>query len=187
MRHGVALEQFGRAHHHRTQVRADGHRHHVGFQALAKAHTRIQARGDHIDQGIVRHNFHTHIRIGLEELAHQRQQDQLGGRAAGGDAQVARRLVAKAVEVFQGVVDITEGGFDSRIQALSGLGQGHAAGGAIEQPNSQAGFQGPQRMAQGRRRQAKLDRCPAETQVVGDAQEDRQVRSGNGLHGRLYL
>ncbi|MDT4880769.1 hypothetical protein D3C81_1644650 [compost metagenome] len=69
---------------------------------------------------------------------------------AGIDAQGAGGRVSEKIEIFQGVVDIAEGRLDARIEPLAGFGQGHAAGGAIEQPHPQPLLKRSQGVAQGR-------------------------------------
>ncbi|MNF75261.1 hypothetical protein D3C84_573200 [compost metagenome] len=145
----MALEEGGRRHHHRTHVGADGQGHHVRFQPLAEAHAGVETAGHHVHQGVVAGDFQGHVRKDLEESGGQGQQNQLRRGAPGVDAQGAGRCVTELVEVIQGVVDIAKGRPDAGVEALAGFGQGHAAGGAIEQPYSQAFLQGPQCVAQG--------------------------------------
>ncbi|MDT4870060.1 hypothetical protein FQZ97_1051210 [compost metagenome] len=182
LRHGMALEEGGSRHHHRAHVRADGQRHHVGLQPFTEAHAGVVSTGHHIHQRIVGGDFQHDIRIGLEEAARQRQQDQLRSGAAGVDAQGAGRCVAELVEVLQRVIDVAEGRLDACVQALAGLGEGHAAGGAVEQAHAQSLLQGAQGVTQRRRGEAQLHGGAAEAEVGGDAEEDIEVGSGYGFH-----
>ncbi|MNE50406.1 hypothetical protein D3C80_1449780 [compost metagenome] len=182
LRDGIAPEELRRADHHRAHVGADGQRDHVRLQALAETHSSIEAGGHHIHQGVVGDDLDAHVRTGFEKPAYQRQQHQLGGGTAGIDTQVARRLVAEAVEVFQGIVDIAECRLEPRIQALARLGQGHATGSAIEQPHAQPLLQTAQGMAERRWRKTQFDRRTTEAQVIGDAEEHRQFVRGCPFH-----
>ncbi|MNP44647.1 hypothetical protein D3C76_1385190 [compost metagenome] len=114
------------------------------MQAIAKTHARVKTAGHHVHQGIALDDFQADIRIGLQELADDRQQHQLACLSTCRQAQIARRLVAKVIEVFQRVVDVTEGRFQPGVKTFAGVGQGHAASGAIEQAYAQAIFQGAQ-------------------------------------------
>ena len=170
-----SLEEGGRADHREAMPRTDRHRDHVGGDGLAESDAGVEAGRDHVDQRVVDDDLDADIGKALEETRHDRQQHQLRGLPCRVEAQRAGGLAAEIVQILQRVVDVAECRADAREQPLAGLGQRHAAGGAVDQAQIEPLLDIAQGMAERRGRHAKLDRRGAKAAVAGDRKERREV------------
>ncbi|MEH2474676.1 hypothetical protein V1284_006120 [Nitrobacteraceae bacterium AZCC 2299] len=149
---------------------------------LAEPHAGVESGRDHIDQRVIDHDLDADIRKRLQKSRHHRQQHQLRRLPGGVEAQRAGRLAAKMIEVLQRVIDVLERRADAREQKLTGLGQRHAAGGAVDEAQVKPLLDAAQGMAQRRRRYAEFDRRVAKAAVPGDRQKRREVGGTDAAH-----
>src|SRR5262249_7069688 len=91
------------------------------------------------------------------------------------EAQCSGGLPAKAVEVFQRIIDVAKGGAGAGQQSLAGFGQSDAPGGAVDQAQAEPFLDVAERMAQRRSRYAKLGRGRAKTAMPRNRQEGCEV------------
>eukprot|EP01092_Planopodium_desertum_P002012 TRINITY_DN13220_c0_g2_i1.p2 TRINITY_DN13220_c0_g2~~TRINITY_DN13220_c0_g2_i1.p2 ORF type:complete len:248 (+),score=0.66 TRINITY_DN13220_c0_g2_i1:246-989(+) len=146
--HGVALEERRRPHHYRTHVRANGLRRHVPINSVSKANPRVKSPRDYVDECVTFDDLQPDVWILQKERADYWQQHQLTGLATGGDAQTARRSIAEAIEVFEGIIDIAKRRSQTCVQPFTRFGQRNAAGRAVKQAHAKAIFQRTQSVAQ---------------------------------------
>ncbi len=155
--------------------RADRNGNHVGRDGLAEPDAGIEAGRNHVDQRVVDDDLDVDVGEGLQELRDDRQQHQLRRLPRGIEAKRAGRLAAKAVEIFQRVVDITECRTDPLEQPRAGFGQRDTAGGAVDQPHVQPFLDIAQRVAERGRGDTEFGRRGAKATMPGDRQESREV------------
>lgn len=170
-----ALEQGGRAHHHQALGRPQGQGHHVLLQALAIAHTGIEARLHDVHKTIVQHQLHLGLGVTSQKLGHQRAQHQLTRWAGRVDAQQALRRVAELVDAVDGRGNVLQRRAHA-VQQLPPCGrERHAARGAAEHAHAQSLFDGTHGMAHGRGGQVQLLRGHAKAQVSGHGAEQLEI------------
>ncbi len=131
--------------------RADRHRDHVLLQPLAIAHPGIETGREHIDEGVLRRHLQRDAGVRLEETLHQPRQHHARDDDRHIEPERAGRAVAKAVHRVERGGDFAERRQQPVEQARAGLGQRHAARGAVEQAHAEPLLQPAHRLAQASR------------------------------------
>jgi hypothetical protein len=96
--------------------------------------------------------------------------------------QAAERVLPLLIQGLQSAGNLIDGGPQLFEQAKAGVGEGHAARRAMQQPHAMAFLQLTHRMAEGRCGHAKLRRRRAKAQLIGDDDECVQVREVATIH-----
>ena len=118
------------------------HGDHVLGHVLAEAHACVKPLRDDVGQAVVDDDLDLDVGIARKELRQSRPEDRLGGVLAGGDPDGAGGLLAQLAQRRQLGVDLVEARTDAAKQALAGLGRGHAAGRAGQQPIANRALRG---------------------------------------------
>ena len=163
------------------RARADRYRDHVLLQPLAVADAGVAAGGEHIDEAVIGDHFETDVGIGREKTRHDCRQNQSRHHHRHIQAQHAGRPFAELIDDIERGFDFVQRRRQPVEQTCACFGRADAAGGAVEQPYTQPGFEPPHRLAQRRRAGAAAPRTVAETARLGDSKESVQVGEV-GLH-----
>jgi hypothetical protein len=108
------------------------------------------AAGDQIVDGVVDDDLEPDRRIFRHEGLQQRRQPPRGRWPRHQEAQRADRIVAEQIDALERVIDALDDRLDLGKQPFAGLGERHAAGGAVEQPHAEAVFERANGLAHGR-------------------------------------
>ncbi len=136
LRNRVALEKRRCSYDDRAHVRPNSQRYHVCFQAITEAHPGVKSSRHYVYKSIAFHELYFDIWIQLKKPADDWQQYQLTSLAACGDTQIAGGFIAKAIEIFKGVFDVSECGSQTEVQPLPRFSQGHTTSCSIEQAHA---------------------------------------------------
>ena len=170
-RAAVARQVIGAADDHERERRRQPQRHHVRRDELAQPDAGVEPAGRQVDHFVARGDLQFDLGIGLAERSDDRLQDQRHDRPGNGKTQEPGRPTPQVPGGLAGGDEFVKGGRSAFEEALAGLGQADAAGGANEQRRPEPRFQRPHRLTDGRRRDAELPRRAAKTAAPGDAQE----------------
>lgn len=153
---------------------------------LADADAGIEAAADQIDGLGVGDDVDADVGIGGEKARQHRRQHFAYGDAVDEQAQRAGRSFAEVGKIGEGGADRLGGRTDVGEQALAGLGQCHAAGGAMEQRQAETALQRLDRLADGAGRDAELVGGGAERAAADDreklADAVKLVGAGHGWY-----
>ncbi len=119
----------------------DRHRDHVLFEPFIVADAGIAAGRDHIDEAFLGDDLEPDLRIHREEGRNDCGQHEARGADRHIQPQRPGRPIAQAVDHVEGGLDFAHGGSEPFEQALAGLGRQDAARRAIEQPDTEPGFE----------------------------------------------
>ncbi len=129
----------------------EGDGNHVPLDALAYADTGIETFLDDVDEALIVGQLELNVGILLQEAGQHGLQDHRGGNPCCIEAQRAGGPSLEDVQLLPRLDHLTKGRPDPREVRLAGFGQAHASRRPIQQPRSQARFQLPDGLAEGRR------------------------------------
>ena len=120
-----------------------GQRHgdHVLRHGLLKADPRVIAFRDDVDHSRFADGLYAHLRVADHKVDQQLVQKQGADMVRHVQTQRAGGLPGVAVDLLAGETDLLQGRADTRHVALSGVGERHAAGGAVKEAGIKAALQ----------------------------------------------
>ncbi len=176
----TVLGEVGRSGHQQArQRRCQLHSDHARLQGVGQADAGIQSFPDDIHQLVLVANLQLHLRVASHELVEHRCDHQVLRQVQGADAQLPGGFREAFAERFAGAHQVAVGLFGLFVVALPGLAQADPAGGAVEQLETQLGFQLVDRLAHRCRRHPEQGGGAGEAAGVGDLPED--VQAGEGI------
>ena len=128
-----------------------------------------------VDDLVVQSEIEHNIGVGFSESWQDRLDIGSGGRSKGVDAHDARRSLAIAAHLPDGVAELGHRRPHASQKVLAGVGQRDAPGRPVEQPDPDPLFEAAQHLAQCGRRNAKRFRRAAEAQQFCDSDERPQL------------
>jgi hypothetical protein len=170
-RGGMARQPTGRCHHGMALWGADRQGDHVARHQIGGADAQVEPLGHDVDQPPLGHQIDLHLRMLAQEFQHQRG-DRLPALHRGVDAQHPRWGGAQGPHAVHRGADFGQGRGHARDEVTSGVGQGHAAGGAVEQAHAEVRLQPCDRMRQRGGGHAEVQR----RRTKGSAARDGQHR-----------
>jgi hypothetical protein len=165
-----------------AQLAAEGQRDHVLIEQLAQADPHVEAARHDVDHGVVDLHVERDVGMVLGELREDGLQEGLGSQPLGMDADRPRRLLVQVLGIGDGGLHLGQRREESRQQALSSFGGGHAAGGAVQQEDAEALLQILDGLAQGRARDAQPGRRPREAPLLDDGRQGLEFREVTPAH-----
>src|SRR5205814_31516 len=165
----------GRGDQHKALRGAERDSDHVAGEVLFITDARIETLRHNVDEVGCGSQVNPNPGISFQERTDDACQHVLNRRRWGVDPQPACGDVALTLYLAHCIANVAERGCEPCEQALACLGGCDAAGGSIEQPNSQPPFQFAQVLAQGGRGDLQLSRSSAEAPMPGYGGERCQV------------
>lgn len=151
------LDERGRRYHRVALGAGERHGHHVLVERLVPAHPGVKALGHDVDQRGLDHDLGPHPRVGGEEGAEQRREHQIHRRRGGVDAEEADRDALFGVDPVDRGRELGQRRGDVGEQPRARLGEGDAAGRAVEEPRPELLLEVSDRLAEGGGRDPALD------------------------------
>ncbi|MNT23611.1 hypothetical protein D3C72_1590340 [compost metagenome] len=151
------------------------------FQPVAAADREVVALADQVDAGVLQVQLQPQVRVARHEGGDVRRDagQREGQRRA--HAQHAARARAHGRQRGVGLVQVVEDAREPLHVGRAGLGEAHAARGAVDQPHLQVRLQLGDVLADGRRRQPQLPRGAGEAARRGGGAKD--LEGGEMVHG----
>ena len=185
-RAAVAIKIDGRrGDGHALDTRSDRHRDHVLLQPLVVADAGIAARGEHIDEAVLRDDLQPDVWVEGEEARHDRGQHEPRGADRHVEPERSRRAAASADDDVQRRLDFAERRRQPLDQSCADLGRRHASGRPVEQAHAQPRLEAAQGFAQRRGAGPAHSSSVAEPTGLGDGEKGGQV-SKVGVHRAIF-
>ena len=148
--------------------------------ALGVADGQVKAFAGQGAQAVRQIQLDAHLRVSLEELRQQRHELLAGQRDGRGQANQATGLGRQVAHLREAVFDLLEGGAGVIDQLLPGLGQAHAAGGALHQGDLGGTLELGDALAHGGLAHAQTGGCGGEAALLGQHAQPVQVTPQRG-------